>query len=97
MYCFDTDVLSGALKRAPPLFLVRRLARVPPEQQFTTAVNLGELLYGAAKRGSPSLLERIGTIVPQAQRVLPFDESRRGGLRTAAGAARGRGSSSLGA
>lgn len=75
VYCFDTDVLSGALKRDPPLFLVRRLARVPPEQQFTTAVNLGELLYGAAKRGSPSLVERIRTIVPQAQRVLPFDEA----------------------
>ena len=29
------------LKRDPPLSLVRRLARVPPEQQFTTVVNLG--------------------------------------------------------
>lgn len=75
MYCFDTDVLSAVLRRDPPLSLIRRLARVPPEQQFTTAVNLGELLYGAARRGGPRLVERIREIVPQAQRVLPFDEA----------------------
>jgi tRNA(fMet)-specific endonuclease VapC len=78
MYCFDTDVLSAALRRDPPLDLVRRLARLPPEQQFTTAVTLGELLYGAARRGGERLVERIRQVLPQAQRILPFDEEAAG-------------------
>jgi len=75
VYCFDTDVLSAVLKRDPSLSLIRRLARVPPEQQFTTAINLGELLYGAARSGNPRLVERIRDLVPLAQRVLPFDQA----------------------
>ena len=75
MYCFDTDVLSAVLKRDPPLRLIRRLAQVPPEGQFTTAITFGEMLYGASKRGSPSLTERVREIVQRAQTILPFDEA----------------------
>jgi tRNA(fMet)-specific endonuclease VapC len=75
VYCFDTDVLSATLKRDPPLHLLRRLARTRPEQQFTTTITLGELLYGAAKRGSATLVERVRAIVLRAQAVLPFDEA----------------------
>lgn len=75
MYCFDTDVLSAVLRRDPPLHLIRRLAQVPPDQQFTTAVTLGELLSGAAKRGTPELTDRVRQIVRQAASVLPFDAS----------------------
>lgn len=74
MYCFDTDVLSAVLRRDPPLKLVRRLARVPPEEQFTTAITLGELLYGAAKRGSPSLAHRVRELITGVLAVLAFDE-----------------------
>jgi tRNA(fMet)-specific endonuclease VapC len=74
VYCFDTDVLSAVLRRDPPLKLVRRLARVPPEEQFTTAITLGELLYGAAKRGSPSLAHRVRELITGVLAVLPFDE-----------------------
>lgn len=74
MFCFETDVLSAVLKRDPPLHLIRRLAQIPAEEQFTTAINLGELLYGAAKRGSERLAARVREIVFQAQTVLPFDE-----------------------
>lgn len=73
MYCFDTDVLSAVVRRDPPLSLIRRLARVPAEEQCTTAVTLGELLYGAARRGSDSLVERVRAVVLQALTVLPFD------------------------
>jgi len=73
MYCFDTDVLSAVMRRDPPLHLVRRLAQVPSEHQFTTAVTLGELLYGAAKRGSPELAGRVRTLITRAAAVLPFD------------------------
>ena len=75
MYCFDTDVLSAVLRRDPPLHLIRRLAQLPAEQQFTTAVTLGELLYGAAKRGTPELAEQVRQIVRRAAAVLPFDAS----------------------
>ena len=74
MYCFDTDILSTILKRDPPLPLIRRLAQIPAEEQFTTSITLGELLYGASKKGSARLLERVRDVVLQAQHVLPFDE-----------------------
>jgi tRNA(fMet)-specific endonuclease VapC len=74
VYCFDTDVLSAVIRRDPPLALIRRLARTPPEQQFTTAVTLGELLYGAARRGSATLTQKVRDLVIGALLVLPFDE-----------------------
>ncbi len=75
MYCFDTDVLSAVLKRDPSLALVRRLARLPPEAQFTTAITMGELLYGASRRGSARLVTKVREVLLQAQRILPFDEA----------------------
>jgi tRNA(fMet)-specific endonuclease VapC len=75
VYCFDTDVLSAVLHRDPPLHVVRRLAGIPPEQQFTTAITLGELVYGAARRGSVGLAERIRELIESLVAVLPFDES----------------------
>jgi tRNA(fMet)-specific endonuclease VapC len=74
VYCFDTDILSAVIRRDPPLGLIRRLAQTPPEQQFTTAVTLGELLYGAARRGSATLTEKVRELVIGALLVLPFDE-----------------------
>jgi tRNA(fMet)-specific endonuclease VapC len=74
LYCFDTDVLSAVLKRDPPLRLVRRLAVLPPEDQFTTAITLGELVYGASKRGSPALANRVHQLVEKLVAVVPFDD-----------------------
>jgi predicted nucleic acid-binding protein len=74
MYCFDTDILSSVLKSNPPLPLIRRLAQIPPREQFTTSITLGELLYGASKKGSPRLVERVRDVVQRAQQVLPFDD-----------------------
>jgi len=75
VYCFDTDVLSAVLRRDPPLHLIRRLAQVPAEEQFTTSITMGELLYGASKRGSPGLLERVRLVILRAAAVLPFGDS----------------------
>jgi tRNA(fMet)-specific endonuclease VapC len=75
LYCFDTDVLSAVLRRDPPLRLIRRLATVPAEQQFTTAITLGELLYAATKRGSPALAERVRDLVRSLVAILPFDDA----------------------
>jgi len=69
MYCFDTDVLSATMRRDPPLGLIRKLALVPPAEQFTTAITLGEIIYGAVKRESDELvasvreLRHLGTAV----------------------------------
>jgi tRNA(fMet)-specific endonuclease VapC len=73
VYCFDTDILSAVLWRDPPLPLIRRLAHLRPEEQFTTTVTLGELLYGVAKRGSQELAARVRDLIAGAAGVLPFD------------------------
>jgi tRNA(fMet)-specific endonuclease VapC len=72
-YCFDTDVLSATIRPAPPLHLIRRLATVAPQDQFTTSITVGELIYGARRIGREDLSRRVEQIVRRAQTVLPFD------------------------
>jgi tRNA(fMet)-specific endonuclease VapC len=74
MYCFDTDALSATIRRGPSLALIRRIARVPPSQQFTTAITMGELLYGATRRNSKRLTNQVRSLIAGAITVLPFDE-----------------------
>jgi len=75
VYCFDTDVLSATIRREPSLPLIRRLAQVPPTDQFTTAITMGELLYGAARRDSKRLNEQVRELLRGALTILPFDET----------------------
>lgn len=75
MYCFDTDILSATMRREPSLPVIRRLAQVPPPEQFTTAITLGELLYGVSHRDSERLGKRVREMVHGALTVLPFDEA----------------------
>ena len=42
-YLFDTDAISEVLKPRPPAGYVRWLASIPREEQFTSAVVVGEL------------------------------------------------------
>jgi len=74
MYLLDTDILSKLMKSAPASALVTRLARVPPEDQFTSSVTFGEILYGAHRSSrTAALLERIEeTLLPELP-ILPFD------------------------
>ena len=51
VFCFDTDMISAVMGPVPPMHLVRRLARTPVAEQCTTAITLGEILYGAARVG----------------------------------------------
>lgn len=74
MYLLDTDILSNLMRRVPPSSLISRLARVPPGEQFTSSVTLGELVYGALRSDrADALLERIEAVVPTELPVLPFD------------------------
>ena len=72
-YCFDTDILSATIRPAPPLHLIRRLAVVPPQEQFTTSITVGELIYGARRVGRDDLSRRVEQVVRRAQTVLAFD------------------------
>jgi tRNA(fMet)-specific endonuclease VapC len=73
VYCFDTDTLSAVIRRDPPLHLIRRLAQIPAEEQATTTITLGELLYGAARRGSEQLTLKVREVICTATAILPFD------------------------
>ena len=75
MYLLDTDILSNLVKRTPSTALVAKLASVPQEEQFTSAITLGEMVYGAYRLQTHThlLLERLDrTLLPNLP-VLPFD------------------------
>ena len=77
MYLLDTDILSNLVKRSPSAALIAKLAAVPPEQQFTSSITLGELLYSAYRLAphSAALLRQIETRLIPNLPVLPFDAS----------------------
>jgi tRNA(fMet)-specific endonuclease VapC len=74
MYCFDTDVVSAALRPRPPLHLLRRLARTPAAEQCTTAITVGEIVYGGARIGRPGHADRMHELLSSLHTVLSFDE-----------------------
>jgi predicted nucleic acid-binding protein len=73
-YLFDTDAISELLRPAPASGYVRWIRTIPREDQFTSAVTIGELYQGAYR--SPHRdrhLEQIEGRVLPAVTVLPFD------------------------
>jgi predicted nucleic acid-binding protein len=75
MYLLDTDILSNLMRRTPSTKLIAKVAAVSSEQQFTSSITLGELVYGAYRLGPRAgvLLERLdNTLLPNLP-VLPFD------------------------
>jgi tRNA(fMet)-specific endonuclease VapC len=73
VYLLDTDVLSNILRPRPNQGLVSRLEQTPLALQFTSAINLAELLYAVERRGGIRLRNRIEEIVAHLP-ILPFDE-----------------------
>ena len=65
-YLFDTDAISELLKPRPAAAYVRWLAGIPREEQFTSAVVVGELYQGAFR--SPAAARHLANI---EKRVLP--------------------------
>ena len=47
MYLFDTDTLSNIVKREPSGRLLEKLKETPKAFQYTSAINVGEIYYGA--------------------------------------------------
>ena len=75
MYLFDTDILSNLVKRRPSSQLIARLEATPAELQFTSTINLGEMVYGAYRNRerAEQLLERMEQAILPNVTVLPFD------------------------
>ncbi len=57
------------------LFIKEIPASVSPEEQFTSTITVGELVYGAYKSSRPSyFLEKLDRMVWPNINILPFDE-----------------------
>ena len=73
-YLFHADAIAEALRSTPREAYVDWLQRVPREEQFTSAVSVGELFRGADESSSPEEhLRHIQERVLPALTVLPFD------------------------
>lgn len=73
-FLFDTDALSEAFRKRPAPSYLQWLSRIPPDQQFTSAVAIGELYKGAFRSHDPGRhLINIETVVLSSLTVLSFD------------------------
>jgi len=73
VYCFDTDVASALLRTNPPVDLISRVSLVPKDEHHTTAITVAELLYGAERASSLTLVDRVHERVLCALVIVPFD------------------------
>jgi tRNA(fMet)-specific endonuclease VapC len=75
MYLFDTDVLSNIVKKNPSPFLLAQLKKIPRDMQFTSAINIAEISYGAARLPHGEKIIRVfeEKVFPNLA-SLPFDE-----------------------
>jgi tRNA(fMet)-specific endonuclease VapC len=75
MYLLDTDTLSNLMRRAPPAALIARIASTPRDQQFTSSITLGELVYGAQRllAGPAATLRQRQESLLRHMPILPFD------------------------
>lgn len=75
-YLFDTDAISELLRPRPLQPYLDWLKSVPREDQFTSAVTIGELFKGAYRSSARERhLNNIEERVLPAVTVLPFDVS----------------------
>lgn len=72
LWMLDTNALS-ALIRDPRGPVMQRLSDVEPEMVCTSIVVACELRFGAQRKGSAVLTERVNTLL-DAMVVLPLDE-----------------------
>jgi predicted nucleic acid-binding protein len=74
MYLFDTDTLSNIVKQKPSGQLLEKLHDLPKSLQYTSAINVGEIYYGANR--SPrkeKILKAFEESVFPNVNILPFD------------------------
>jgi len=68
-YLIDTNILSALVKR--PASGVRRIARIDREEICTSIIVACELRYGAVKKGSAALTQRVEQVLSRMD-VLPL-------------------------
>lgn len=73
-YLFDTDAISELLRPRPQLDYLAWLRTIAREDQYTSAVTVGELYKGAFRSGARARhLRNIEERVLPAVTVLPYD------------------------
>ena len=73
-FLFDTDAISELLRPRPAMAYINWLMKVPREEQFTSAVVIGELYKGAYRsQAQERHLTNIEQRVLPAVIVLPYD------------------------
>ena len=73
-YLFDTDAISELLRRRPSSAYVKWLGSIPREDQFVSAVTIGELYQGAYRSDARDRhLKNIDERILPAGTVLPYD------------------------
>jgi predicted nucleic acid-binding protein len=73
-FLFDTDAISELLKPRPASGYVKWLAAIPREEQFTSAVVVGELFKGAFRSSAVARhLENVEKRILPAVTVLSYD------------------------
>ncbi len=73
-YLLDTDIVSNPLKKTPSPSLLRRLATVPAEDQFSSTITVGEMVYGALRSArAAEILERLDCEVWPNIQIVTFD------------------------
>jgi len=72
-YMLDTNMASYIIKSHPPE-IRHRLASLPMDSIFISAVTQGELLYGLARKGHPASLAKLIREFLFRVETLPWDE-----------------------
>jgi len=73
-FLFDTDAISELLRPRPAAEYVQWLANIPREEQFTSAVVIGELYKGAYRsKARERHLKNIEQRILPAVTALPYD------------------------
>ncbi len=74
MYLFDTDTLSNVVKRKPSGRLLQKLEETPIAFQHTSAINVGEIYYGANRSSRKKQILKVfeEMVFPNVD-ILPFD------------------------
>jgi predicted nucleic acid-binding protein len=74
MYLFDTDTLSNVVKRKPSGRLLEKLEETPIAFQHTSAINVGEIYFGANRSSKKKqILMAFEEMVFPNVNILPFD------------------------
>ena len=71
-YLIDASTLVEVLRASPAKTLVRQLSQIPPQQRYTSAIGVSQLLLAARKEKNPKLMQQVIRLV-SAIRVAPYD------------------------